>query len=105
MKLQLVLASFISLSIAAPNPVVACPDCDGGGKGKGSGLGDLPGVGPILGGGSSGGGSGSGSGSGSGGAYNPCTGALYSNPQCCSTDVLGVADLDCGNGMAPPVLN
>ena len=24
-----------------------------------------------------------------------CEGGLYTNPQCCSTDVLGVADLDC----------
>jgi len=28
-------------------------------------------------------------------AYVPCSG-LYSNTQCCATDVLGVADLDCG---------
>lgn len=28
--------------------------------------------------------------------YVPCTG-LYGTSQCCATDVLGVADLDCGN--------
>ena len=28
--------------------------------------------------------------------YEPCSG-LYGTAQCCATDVLGVADLDCGN--------
>jgi hypothetical protein len=28
--------------------------------------------------------------------YTPCSG-LYGTSQCCATDVLGVADLDCGN--------
>lgn len=28
--------------------------------------------------------------------YTPCTG-LYGTSQCCATDVLGVADLDCAN--------
>lgn len=28
--------------------------------------------------------------------YIPCSG-LYGTSQCCATDVLGVADLDCGN--------
>ncbi|KAK0639970.1 Cerato-ulmin hydrophobin family [Cercophora newfieldiana] len=28
--------------------------------------------------------------------YVPCSG-LYGTAQCCATDVLGVADLDCGN--------
>jgi hypothetical protein len=28
--------------------------------------------------------------------YVPCTG-LYGTSQCCATDVLGVADLDCAN--------
>jgi hypothetical protein len=28
-------------------------------------------------------------------SYSPCNG-LYSTAQCCATDVLGVADLDCG---------
>ncbi|KAI1755750.1 hydrophobin-like protein [Xylaria castorea] len=27
--------------------------------------------------------------------YHPCPNGLYSSPQCCATDVLGVADLDC----------
>jgi hypothetical protein len=27
-------------------------------------------------------------------AYTPCSGT-YNNAQCCATDVLGVADLDC----------
>lgn len=29
-------------------------------------------------------------------AYTPCSG-LYGSQQCCATDVLGVADLDCGS--------
>lgn len=28
--------------------------------------------------------------------YVPCSG-LYGTSQCCATDVLGIADLDCGN--------
>ncbi|KAI0427581.1 fungal hydrophobin-domain-containing protein [Xylaria sp. FL1042] len=32
-----------------------------------------------------------------GGAYDACPGGLYSNPQCCATDVLGVADIDCSS--------
>ncbi|KAH8902510.1 hypothetical protein BR93DRAFT_972575 [Coniochaeta sp. PMI_546] len=32
--------------------------------------------------------------------YTPCTG-LYGTSQCCATDVLGVADLDCAN---PPTV-
>lgn len=28
--------------------------------------------------------------------YTPCSG-LYGTAQCCATDVLGVADLDCAN--------
>jgi len=30
--------------------------------------------------------------------YTPCSG-LYGTSQCCATDVLGVADLDCANRM------
>ncbi|XDG10270.1 hypothetical protein ABKA04_009885 [Annulohypoxylon sp. FPYF3050] len=33
--------------------------------------------------------------------YTPCTG-LYGTAQCCATDVLGVADLDCANPPAVP---
>ncbi|KAK3357936.1 Cerato-ulmin hydrophobin family [Lasiosphaeria hispida] len=33
--------------------------------------------------------------------YIPCSG-LYGTSQCCATDVLGVADLDCGNPPSPP---
>ncbi|KAL8420632.1 hypothetical protein RB594_003426 [Gaeumannomyces avenae] len=47
-----------------------------------------------TGGGSGGGGGGGGSG---GGAYDACSG-LYDSLQCCATDVLGLANLDC----APP---
>ncbi|OTA87779.1 hypothetical protein M434DRAFT_35219 [Hypoxylon sp. CO27-5] len=32
--------------------------------------------------------------------YTPCTG-LYGTSQCCATDVLGVADLDCANPPEP----
>ncbi|OAA69879.1 fungal hydrophobin [Cordyceps fumosorosea ARSEF 2679] len=27
--------------------------------------------------------------------FEACPSGLYANPQCCATDVLGVADLDC----------
>lgn len=30
--------------------------------------------------------------------YTPCSDTLYSNADCCSVDVLGVADLDCETG-------
>lgn len=33
--------------------------------------------------------------------YIPCSG-LYGSPQCCATDVLGVANLDCGEPPAVP---
>ncbi|KAH7310660.1 fungal hydrophobin-domain-containing protein [Stachybotrys elegans] len=35
-------------------------------------------------------------------SYNPCPGTLYSQPQCCATDVLGVLSLDCENPSAAP---
>ncbi|KAI0965155.1 hydrophobin-like protein [Xylaria arbuscula] len=35
-------------------------------------------------------------------AYNPCPNGLYSVPQCCATDVLGVADLDCHSPSSVP---
>ncbi|KAI1130055.1 Cerato-ulmin hydrophobin family [Nemania abortiva] len=34
-------------------------------------------------------------------AYVPCSG-LYGTSQCCATDVLGVADLDCANPPSVP---
>ena len=43
---------------------------------------------------------GNGGGGGDGGSnYKACgnNGVLYSSPQCCATDVLGAADLDCAN--------
>ncbi|KAK2026020.1 hypothetical protein LX32DRAFT_642181 [Colletotrichum zoysiae] len=33
--------------------------------------------------------------------YIPCSG-LYASSQCCATDILGIADLDCGNPSAAP---
>lgn len=36
--------------------------------------------------------------------YVACPVGLYSNPQCCATDVLGVADLDCHSRELSPVL-
>ncbi|CAJ2512630.1 Uu.00g007490.m01.CDS01 [Anthostomella pinea] len=33
--------------------------------------------------------------------YTPCSG-LYGTEQCCATDVLGVADLNCANPSAVP---
>ncbi|KAL6693937.1 hypothetical protein J3F84DRAFT_349943 [Trichoderma pleuroticola] len=32
---------------------------------------------------------------------NLCPAGLESTPQCCATDVLGVADLDCANPLGP----
>ncbi|KAI1489597.1 hydrophobin precursor [Biscogniauxia mediterranea] len=36
------------------------------------------------------------------GDYAACSPGLYSTPQCCATDVLGVADLDCAAPSAVP---
>ncbi|KAI1276254.1 fungal hydrophobin-domain-containing protein [Xylaria sp. FL0933] len=36
------------------------------------------------------------------GGYEACPDGLYSVPQCCATDILGVADLDCGSPSAVP---
>ena len=33
--------------------------------------------------------------------YAPCSG-LYASAQCCATDVLGIADLDCGDPTTVP---
>lgn len=42
---------------------------------------------------------------GGGGGYNPCANeGLYKVAQCCATDVLGLADLDCQNRESSPVL-
>ncbi|KAI1419506.1 fungal hydrophobin-domain-containing protein [Xylaria sp. FL1777] len=35
-------------------------------------------------------------------AYDACPGGLYSNAQCCDTDVLGIADLDCNSTPSIP---
>ncbi|KAI0016270.1 hydrophobin precursor [Xylariomycetidae sp. FL0641] len=40
-------------------------------------------------------------GGGEGGDYVACSG-IYSSAQCCATDVLGVADLDCANPSSTP---
>ncbi|KAI0872987.1 hydrophobin-like protein [Hypoxylon argillaceum] len=34
--------------------------------------------------------------------YDACVSGLYSVPQCCATDVLGVADLNCHSPSAVP---
>ncbi|KAI1303494.1 hydrophobin-like protein [Xylaria venustula] len=34
--------------------------------------------------------------------YDACPDGLYSVPQCCATDVLGVADLNCASPSAVP---
>ncbi|KAI1187493.1 fungal hydrophobin-domain-containing protein [Nemania serpens] len=34
--------------------------------------------------------------------YDGCPDGLFSNPQCCATDILGVADLDCHSPPAVP---
>ncbi|KAI1744450.1 hydrophobin 2 [Xylaria scruposa] len=39
---------------------------------------------------------------GGNGGYDACPDGLYSNPQCCATDVLGVADLDCHSPSSVP---
>ncbi|KAI1354110.1 fungal hydrophobin [Xylaria sp. FL0043] len=41
-----------------------------------------------------------GGGGGGGTPYDACPDGLYSVPQCCATDVLGVADLDCASPTA-----
>ncbi|KAI0127600.1 hydrophobin [Xylariales sp. AK1849] len=41
-------------------------------------------------------------GGGGGSSYVACTSLLYGTAQCCSTDVLGVADLDCANPATAP---
>ena len=38
-----------------------------------------------------------GGGGGGGSPYVACSPGLYSTAQCCATDVLGVADLDCAS--------
>ncbi|KAI0809412.1 fungal hydrophobin [Xylaria sp. FL0064] len=43
-----------------------------------------------------------GGGGGGGTPYDACPDGLYSVPQCCATDVLGVADLDCASPSAVP---
>ncbi|GAP92420.2 putative hydrophobin-like protein [Rosellinia necatrix] len=35
-------------------------------------------------------------------AYDGCPDGLYSSPQCCATDILGIADLDCHSPSAVP---
>ncbi|KAI8630690.1 hydrophobin precursor [Xylariaceae sp. FL1651] len=37
-----------------------------------------------------------------GSPYEACPDGVYSNLQCCATDVLGVADLDCASPSAVP---
>ncbi|QPG98633.1 beta ketoadipyl CoA thiolase, th1 [Epichloe festucae Fl1] len=39
---------------------------------------------------------------GGGNNYKACPSGLYSNPQCCATNILGVAALDCGNPSRKP---
>ncbi|KAI3325524.1 Cerato-ulmin hydrophobin family [Xylariaceae sp. AK1471] len=39
---------------------------------------------------------------GSGGGYFACPNGLFSVPQCCATDILGLADLDCHSPPAVP---
>lgn len=36
------------------------------------------------------------------GNYKPCPSGLYSNPQCCALDILGVASVDCKNPSTNP---
>lgn len=59
---------------------------------------------PTGGGGDGGGGGGGGGGGDGGGStpYTACTSLLYSQAQCCSADVGGVADLTCASGKTIP---
>lgn len=80
MQLSALLISLMaSLAIAVPT------NTGGGGDG---------------GGGDDGGDNGGGGGGGDGGStpYVACTSLLYSQANCCATDVIGVADLTCGIG-------
>ncbi|KAK5654083.1 hypothetical protein OQA88_7764 [Cercophora sp. LCS_1] len=99
MKFTAALVAFFATAVmAAPT---------GGGTGEGSGGCGTPscpgsGSGGSGGSGSNPGGPGAGSGGGGGGAaYDPCSG-LYDSAQCCATDVLGVANLDCGSPPSAP---
>ncbi|KAF4594860.1 Hydrophobin 2 [Ophiocordyceps camponoti-floridani] len=85
----------------------------GGGGGSGSGGGNIGGGGGDNngggsnggggnGGGDNGGGNNNGGGGGGGGGRFSCSPGLYSNAQCCATDVLGVADLDCKSPSRTP---
>ncbi|KAK1756626.1 Cerato-ulmin hydrophobin family [Echria macrotheca] len=80
MKLAATILVFVTAALAIPT----------GGPSHGGGHG-----------GGSGGGSGGGGGGGGGASYDPCSG-LYNTAQCCATDVLGVADLDCAQPPSVP---
>nr|P52755.1 RecName: Full=Cell wall protein qid3; Flags: Precursor [Trichoderma harzianum]CAA50728.1 QID3 [Trichoderma lixii] len=68
---------------APPPPTYTLPpNGNGGGNGNGNGNGN-------------GGGNGNGNGNTNTGGSALCPAGLYSNPQSCATDVLGLADLDC----------
>ncbi|KAH7392459.1 hydrophobin [Phaeosphaeria sp. MPI-PUGE-AT-0046c] len=77
MRYSIAILAFAAAALASPTGTP--PSCPGDGHGS-------------PGGGSPGGGSPSG---GSGTPASVCTGALYSQAQCCATDVLGAVGLNC----------
>lgn len=81
MRYSVAILAFAAAVLASPTGTP--PTCPGDGSGS-------PGGG--HGGGSPGGGS---PGGGSGTPAPVCTGALYSQAQCCATDVLGAVGLNC----------
>lgn len=100
MKFIAIAALFLATAMAVPTEYY--PGGNDGGDGGMTG-GDYPSGGDNNGGGDDGSDSGSDGGSG-GMAYQPCASGLYSNSQCCATNVLGVAALDCENRESSPPL-
>lgn len=94
MRYSIAILAFAAAVLASPTgtpPPSGTPSCPGGGSGS-------------PGGGSPGGGSGS-PGGGSGTPAPVCTGAVYSQAQCCATDVLGAVGLNCAvrKCLKPPI--
>ncbi|TLD33616.1 hypothetical protein PspLS_00262 [Pyricularia sp. CBS 133598] len=85
----LIIALFAGIAMAMPTD----PPKHGGGGGGGDDGGSTPPTTPPT----TPPGDGNGGGGGGSGDYDACegNGFLYSSAQCCATDVLGVADLDC----------
>ncbi|KAK5996233.1 Trihydrophobin [Cladobotryum mycophilum] len=85
MKFFAIAALFVASAIAVPTNGYYPPPNGGGNPGRPGNGGGNPGR------------------PGNGGGSGPlCPAGLYSNPQCCATDVLGIAALDCSNPRETP---